>query len=86
MEDLGFKIEVEWLWIEDRQTRFEEDSIIPHQHLIHIFLFVLFRESRYFEDIVKFRVFRLRTIYNFFQVWDQGQGVPLLFLSDQMVW
>ena len=33
MEDLGPKIEVEGLWIKDRQTRFE-DSIMPHQHLI----------------------------------------------------
>ena len=41
---------------------------MPHQHLIHMFLFVLCRESRYFEDIVKFWIFRLRTIYNFFQV------------------
>ena len=40
MEDLGFKIEIEWLWIEDRQSRFE-DSIMLHQHLIHMFLFVL---------------------------------------------
>ena len=67
MEHLGFKIEVEGLWIEDRQSRFE-DSIMPHQHLINIILFVLCRESRYFEDIVKFTIFRLRTIYNFFQV------------------
>ena len=29
---------------------------------------VLCRESRYFEDIVKFIIFRLRRIYNFFQV------------------
>ena len=53
MEDLGFKIEVERLWIEDSQSRFE-DSIMPHQHLMHMFPFVLYRESRYFEDIVKF--------------------------------
>ena len=53
MEDLGLKIEVKWLWIEDRQSRFE-DSIMPHQYLIHMFLFVLCRESRFFEDIVKF--------------------------------
>ena len=51
MEDLGLKMEVEWLWIEDRQSRYE-DSIMPDQHLIHIFLFVLCRKSRYFEDIV----------------------------------
>ena len=36
MEDLGLKMEVEWLWIEDRQSRFE-DSIMQHQYLIHIF-------------------------------------------------
>ena len=53
MEDLGLKIEVEGLWIEDRQSRFE-DFIIPHQHLIHIFLFVLCRKSCYFENIVNF--------------------------------
>ena len=53
MEDLGLKIEVQWLWIEDRQSRFE-DSIMPHQYSIRIFLFVLCRESRDFEDIVKF--------------------------------
>ena len=52
MEDLGLKIEVEGLWIEDRQSRFE-DSIMPHQHLIHMFLFFLCRKSRYFEDIAK---------------------------------
>ena len=53
MEDLEFKIEVEGLWIEDMQSRFE-DSIMLHQHLMHMFLFVLCRKSRYFEDISKF--------------------------------
>ena len=53
MEDLGFKIEVEGLWIEDRQSRFEY-SITPHQHLIHMFLFIFCHKSRYFEGIVKF--------------------------------
>ena len=53
MEPLGYKIEVEGLWIEDSQSRFEE-SIMPHLHLIHRILFTLCRESRYFEDIVKF--------------------------------
>ena len=38
MEDLGLQIEVEGLWIEDRQSRFE-DSIMSHRHLIHMFLF-----------------------------------------------
>ena len=68
MEHLGLKFLVEWLWIEDRQSRYE-DSIMPHQHLIHMLLFVLCRVSRYFEDMVNFRIFHLRTIYNFFQVW-----------------
>ena len=67
MEHLVFKNEVEGLLIEERQSRFE-DYIMPHKHLIHMPLFVLCRESRYFEDIVKFRIFHLRTIYNFFQV------------------
>ena len=52
MEDLGLQIEVEELRIEDRQSTFE-DSIMPDHHLIHMFFFVLCRESRYFEDIVK---------------------------------
>ena len=38
MDHLGFKIEVKGIWIEDIQSRFEE-SIMPHQHLIHMFLF-----------------------------------------------
>ena len=67
MEDLEFKIEDGGLWIEDRHSRFE-DLTMPHQHLILMFLSDLCRESRYFEDIVKFRIFRLRRIYNFFQV------------------
>ena len=41
-----------WLCIEDEHSRFE-DSIMPKQHLIHIFPFILCRELRYFEDIVK---------------------------------
>ena len=52
MEDLEFKIEDGGLWIEDRQSRFE-DLIMPNHHLIHVFLFIVCRESRYFEDIVK---------------------------------
>ena len=57
MEHLGFKIKVEGLW--------SEDFIMPHQHLFHMFLFVLSPKSCYFEDIVEFLIFRLRTIYNF---------------------
>ena len=52
MEDLEFKIKDGGLWIEDRQSRFE-DLIMPKQHLINVFLFIVCRESRYFEDIVK---------------------------------
>ena len=52
MEDLEIKIEDGGLWIEDRLYRFE-DSIMPYQHLIHIFPFILCRKSCYFEDIVK---------------------------------
>ena len=52
MDDLEIKIEDGGLWIEDRHSRFE-DSIMPNQHLMHIFPFILCRESRYFEDIVK---------------------------------
>ena len=53
MEDLGLKIDVDWLWIEERQLRFD-DSIIPHQYLIYMLLFVHCRESCYLEDMVKF--------------------------------
>ena len=52
MEDLEIKIEDGGLWNEDRHSRFE-DLIMPHQHLTHIFLFILCCESRYFKDIVK---------------------------------
>ena len=39
MEDLELKNEGEGLWIEDRQSRFK-DSIMPHQNLIQMFLFI----------------------------------------------
>ena len=52
MEDLEFKIEDGGLWIEDRHSRFE-DWIMTHQHLIYLFLFILYHKSLYFEDIVK---------------------------------
>ena len=55
------------LWTKDGQSRFE-DTIMPHQHLIYKFIFILSRESRYFKDIVKLLIFRLRMICNFFQV------------------
>ena len=67
MEDLEFKNEDGGLWIEDRNSKFN-DSIKPHLHLTHVFLFILCRKSRYFEDIVKLLIFCLRTIHNFFQV------------------
>ena len=49
---MKFKIEDGGLWIEDRHSIFD-DSIMPHQHLVHIFLFIICQESRFFEDIVK---------------------------------
>ena len=52
MEDLDFKIKSGGLCIEDRHSRFE-DLIMTHQHLIHVFLFIVSRKSRYFEDIVR---------------------------------
>ena len=52
MNHLEFKIEAEGLRIEDRPSRFE-DFIMPHQHLIHIFLFIHCRELCYFEDTAK---------------------------------
>ena len=50
MEDLEFKIEDGGLWIEVRHSRFD-DSNRPHLHFTHLFLLILCRESRYFEDI-----------------------------------
>ena len=67
MEDIEFKIEDGGLWNENRPSRFE-DSIMQHQDLMHVFLFSLCRESHYFKDFVKLRIFHLRTIHNFFQV------------------
>ena len=52
MEDLEFKIEDGGLWIADWYSRFKE-LIMPHQNLIHIFLFIFCGESCYFEDNVK---------------------------------
>ena len=52
MENLEFKIEDGGLWIEDRHSRFE-DLIMPLQHFLHVFLFIICRESRNFEDILK---------------------------------
>ena len=51
-EDLELKIEGAGLLIEDWQSRFE-DFILPHQHLMHIFLFIHCHKSRNFEYIVK---------------------------------
>ena len=67
MEDLEFKIEDGGLWIEDRHSKFE-DLIIPHKCLLYIFLFIFCHESHYFEDILNVQIFRLSTIYNFFQL------------------
>ena len=43
MEDLDFKIEDGGLYIDDFYSRFEA-SIMPHQNLIHMFLFIFCRE------------------------------------------
>ena len=48
----NLKLRMQSIWIEDRHLIFE-DSIMPHHYLIRIFLFILCRESRYFEDVVK---------------------------------
>ena len=39
MEDLEFEIKDRGLWIEDWHSRFD-DFIMPHLHLIHMFLFI----------------------------------------------
>ena len=43
MEDLEYKIEVGELRIKARHSRFK-NFIMSHQHLIHIFLFILCHE------------------------------------------
>ena len=48
MKDLELKIEDGGFWIEDRPSRFDH-FIMPQQYLIHIFLFIHCRESRYFK-------------------------------------
>ena len=53
MKHLELKIEEGGLWIEDRPPRFEV-FIMPHQYLIHTFLFINCRKICYFEDIVEF--------------------------------
>ena len=58
MKDLEFKIEDVGLRIEEMHSRFE-DSIMSHQHLITVFLFILCRKSRYFEDILTIINFQL---------------------------
>ena len=51
IEDSEFQIEDGGLWIEDRNPILD-NLIMPHQDLIHIFLFNSCCESHYFEDIV----------------------------------
>ena len=51
IEDCEFKIQDGYLWIKDEESRFE-DSIMPQQHLMHIFWVTLCHESRYIKDIV----------------------------------
>ena len=69
MEDGELRNEAGGLWIKDKQPRFEEFTMLS-SHLIPITLAFYCRESRYFEDISKLRIFRLRTLCNFFQVCD----------------
>ena len=69
------------LRIESDKLRLEdcgfEDPIMPHKNFIHILMVLLFCKSPYFEDIVHLRIFRLRTIYNFFQVFNHHTSTPL---------
>ena len=53
MNHLELKIQDGGPWIEDRPSKFQ-DFIMPHQHLIHIFLFTHSRKYRYFGDIYNF--------------------------------
>ena len=80
-----WKIEDGGLWIENRPTRFQ-DFIMPHQYSIHIFLFIHCRKIRYFEDIVELWIFRLRTIYNFFQVCLQSTFAKQVFYFNYFVY
>ena len=50
-EHLELNTEDGGLWIEDRPSRFD-DFIMPHHHLIYVFLLINCCESLYFEDIV----------------------------------
>ena len=58
IEDWGSRIEDWGLRIKDWGSRIEDRGLI-----------IICRESRYFEDILKWSIFRLRTFYIFFQVW-----------------
>ena len=90
MEDLGFKIEVEWLRIEHRQSRLE-DSIIQHQHLIPILFFVLCRESLHFEDIVQFLIFlhkilKSQNLTKYFEILTQfSSQIKLIYISEYIL-
>ena len=86
-KDLKLKMEGGGLLIEDWQSGFE-DSIVPHQYLKHIFLFILCRESRYFEDNVNMWIFRLRMIYDFFQVLSSSTSMTFstMYIVQGLAW
>ena len=67
IEDWGSRIEDRGLRIKDWGSRIEDRGLI-----------IICRESRYFEDILKWSIFRLRTFYIFFQV---CLFTPLICLS-----
>ena len=43
-----------------------------------MFMVIYCHESGYFEDILKLWIFRLRTFYNFFQVWETEKSQLLV--------
>ena len=53
MEDLEVKIEDGGLWIENTHSRYADFDRTTPTFDTHIYLFILCRELRYFEDIVK---------------------------------
>ena len=66
MENGGFRVQ-NWGWRAMDWGQAIKIWGFHHATLILI-LFILCRKSHYFEDIVKLKIFRLRMIYNFFQV------------------
>ena len=68
--DWEFRNKGEEFWIEDKQSKFEDFTMLP-SHLIQTIFTFLCRESRYFEDVLNLWIFRLRKFYDFFQVWTE---------------